>query len=487
MSPATIPECVLVDFHKSEGTVPPGRWGHSAAVINNRLYVFGGEGDQALGDLNVYDPENNQWHTLKACTAESPVPMNGHAACSTGSQMFIYGGRQGRKVLHSLYKLCTESMSWQRCKEGSTMPPALVAHTLTAVGQYGILCFGGQGKKVYNTVHKLDPVTCLWAPFKTVGVIPSPRHGHTAIWDRSDSLIVFGGINSNSQCLADVHVLSLSTGCWSTPQCTGDIPRARANHAAVSWGPNLMLVFGGCDPKAAGRFMNDIFVLDTVTFTWHCLRVMGSPPAPRYWHTMVMLQGKAMVYGGSSATKTFDLLFSISSDWTRELESVAAELGRMSAASNGRTQVPSAAHMRLQFDDMLEQHGAAEALELERRKHNHTTSLLHEEHKKLQAANAEVLQLQLLQDEQHAKHQRQIVNLKDELAQLRCIHLQCVSSLQASKKETLDLQQQIRQQQDQRLQSVIVLDCSEHEVCSAETDEFVVVNLCTCATIIGRS
>jgi hypothetical protein len=32
---------------------------------------------------------------------------------------------------------------------------------------------------------------------------------------------------------------------------------------------------------------------------------------------MVMLQGKAMVYGGSNATRTFDLLFSISSDWTR--------------------------------------------------------------------------------------------------------------------------------------------------------------------------
>ena len=56
MPPATIPDCVLVDFHKSEGTVPPGRWGHSAAVINGRLYVFGGEGDQAFSDLNVYDP-----------------------------------------------------------------------------------------------------------------------------------------------------------------------------------------------------------------------------------------------------------------------------------------------------------------------------------------------------------------------------------------------------------------------------------------------
>jgi hypothetical protein len=45
--------------------------------------------------------------------------------------------------------------------------------------------------------------------------------------------------------------------------------------------------------------------------------VMGSPPAPRYWHTMMMLQGQAMVYGGSNATRTFDRLFSISSDWTR--------------------------------------------------------------------------------------------------------------------------------------------------------------------------
>lgn len=61
-------------------------------------------------------------------------------------------------------------MSWRRCQNGSTTPPALAAHTLTAVGQHGILCFGGHGKKVYNTVHKLDHTTCLWEQFKTIGV-----------------------------------------------------------------------------------------------------------------------------------------------------------------------------------------------------------------------------------------------------------------------------------------------------------------------------
>ena len=32
--------------------------------------------------------------------------MNGHAACCVGSQMYLYGGRQGRKTLHGLYKFC---------------------------------------------------------------------------------------------------------------------------------------------------------------------------------------------------------------------------------------------------------------------------------------------------------------------------------------------------------------------------------------------
>ena len=78
-----------------------------------------------------------------------------------------------------------------------------------------------------------------------------------------------------------------------------------------------MLVFGGCDPKAAGRFMNDVFVLDLLSFTWHNLHIVGTPPAPRYWHTLTMLQGKAAVFGGSNAVRSFDRLFSISDDWAR--------------------------------------------------------------------------------------------------------------------------------------------------------------------------
>lgn len=62
----------------------------------------------------------------------------------------------------------------------------------------------------------------------------------------------------------------------------------------------------------------------------------------------------------------------------------------MSAGSNGRTSVPSASHMRLQLDDMLDQQAAAAALDVEVRSHQHTQTLLQDEHRKLQIASAEV-------------------------------------------------------------------------------------------------
>lgn len=63
---------------------------------------------------------------------------------------------------------------------------------------------------------------------------------------------------SSGLCLSDVHVLSLSTGYWSSPQCSGDIPRARGNHTAVMWTPHLMLVFGGFNQTLAGKIMQAI-------------------------------------------------------------------------------------------------------------------------------------------------------------------------------------------------------------------------------------
>lgn len=50
-----VPECVLFDFLETEGNRPAARWGHTAVVVEQKLIVYGGEGSQAYGDLQVFE------------------------------------------------------------------------------------------------------------------------------------------------------------------------------------------------------------------------------------------------------------------------------------------------------------------------------------------------------------------------------------------------------------------------------------------------
>ena len=80
--------------------MPSGRSG-AAAVLNNRLYVFGGEGneDNPLGTFNqveFYDPAKNTWTKL----APMPLPRHALAAVAVGSRIYLPGGSivQGGRV-----------------------------------------------------------------------------------------------------------------------------------------------------------------------------------------------------------------------------------------------------------------------------------------------------------------------------------------------------------------------------------------------------
>lgn len=49
-------------------------------------------------------------------------------------------------------------------------------------------------------------------------------------------------------------MLSLSTGYWSRPECTGQPPPKRYGHSAVMVAANLMLLFGGCSAQVCSLF-----------------------------------------------------------------------------------------------------------------------------------------------------------------------------------------------------------------------------------------
>jgi N-acetylneuraminic acid mutarotase len=82
---------------KAPITTPRG--GAAGAVLNGRLFVFGGEGNPASGtngvfpNIEAYDPVSNAWETLPPMQ----IPRHGYGAATLDGRIYLAGGatRQG--------------------------------------------------------------------------------------------------------------------------------------------------------------------------------------------------------------------------------------------------------------------------------------------------------------------------------------------------------------------------------------------------------
>ncbi len=70
------------------------RWGHSSAVYDNKIYIFGGRFSNDLNDLLVADLENNIIRAIKT-NSEAPPARRRHCSGFIGSSMLVFGGFNG--------------------------------------------------------------------------------------------------------------------------------------------------------------------------------------------------------------------------------------------------------------------------------------------------------------------------------------------------------------------------------------------------------
>ncbi|XP_031570757.1 kelch domain-containing protein 3-like [Actinia tenebrosa] len=73
--------------------VPYMRYGHSAAVINDVAYIFGGRNDKygACNTLYCFDTRTLTWSKPQTY-GYPPAARDGHTACVIEQKMYIFGG-----------------------------------------------------------------------------------------------------------------------------------------------------------------------------------------------------------------------------------------------------------------------------------------------------------------------------------------------------------------------------------------------------------
>jgi len=78
---------------KQHGTPPDGRLFHTAVLHNGSMYVFGGNSNGYYNDLQRFHLETQRWTLIHQEGGDPPPsPRYGHSAVVFGDSMYIFGG-----------------------------------------------------------------------------------------------------------------------------------------------------------------------------------------------------------------------------------------------------------------------------------------------------------------------------------------------------------------------------------------------------------
>lgn len=126
------------------GGGPSARYGHTASVIEYKLYIFGGRGPKGalFNDLWCLDVERWTWERMSSTTA-APSGRFGHSQLTIGSKIVYFGGWDGSRCFNDLWVYDTEAFSWLKPRVGGTPPRPRFNHITELSPDGRIVVFGG--------------------------------------------------------------------------------------------------------------------------------------------------------------------------------------------------------------------------------------------------------------------------------------------------------------------------------------------------------
>eukprot|EP00271_Cylindrocystis_brebissonii_P004356 TRINITY_DN16001_c0_g1_i1.p1 TRINITY_DN16001_c0_g1~~TRINITY_DN16001_c0_g1_i1.p1 ORF type:complete len:562 (+),score=100.69 TRINITY_DN16001_c0_g1_i1:129-1814(+) len=335
-------QCSSAGGGDCSGDPPSARSGHSAVVVSSssssaaapRLVVFGGLLEKNfLGDVVVLEAGSPaRWFRPECSGSRSPLseeegghagpgpgPRAFHAAAAIDCNVFIFGGRSGKRRLGDFWMLDTDTWQWIELSAYGEHPPPRDFASLTAIGNGRLVLFGGgDGNKWLSDVYVLDTMSLEWRslPIGSVSAgIPSPRCSHSALMVEK-RLLVLGGRGAGGQITGDLWALKglfeegtpPPPASWTQLRLAGAAPSPRCGHTWTALGTQV-IVFGGHGTAGwitrQDVYHNDCTVLDRATVSWRKLNSSHRAlPPPRAYHTMTRLDRRLLLIGGFDGKST---------------------------------------------------------------------------------------------------------------------------------------------------------------------------------------
>ncbi|GAA5906771.1 hypothetical protein JCM6882_003297 [Rhodosporidiobolus microsporus] len=259
---------------ETRGEVPGPRVGHASVSVGNVLIVWGGDTktrpeerqDDGLYLLNL---STREWTRVKTL-GRAPEGRYGHAAAMVGSRFYVFGGQTDDGGFRNdlgwfdLQKLKQGQPRWSFVDyaPGQVVPPPRTGHTCVTHGD-SLYIFGGtDGSYHYNDTWQYDLTTGQWTELACIGYIPVPREGHAATLV-DDVMYVFGGRGVDGKDLEDLAAFKISNHRWFMFQNMGPAPSGRSGHAMATWQTKVLVLGGESYTSQRADDPSVVHVLDT--------------------------------------------------------------------------------------------------------------------------------------------------------------------------------------------------------------------------------
>uniref|UniRef100_UPI00358EE444 attractin-like protein 1 isoform X2 n=1 Tax=Myxine glutinosa TaxID=7769 RepID=UPI00358EE444 len=305
------------------------RTSHEAVVHNGSMWIVGGHAFSYSGFPIVlsYDLRSSSWTRLKPIHIPF-YPRYGHSAAIYEDSIFMYGGRTEQlagNVTDELWVFDIPKRTWSiRVPKTSKLHRkyAAVGHTAHIVeisrrDPVMLVFFGHNPVFGYlSNIQEYNLNTNEWQILETHGALVRGGYGHSSVYDPvKHSVFVHGGckyfVVNHSSFTDDLYRFDVLKASWTVLKSSG-FPRYL--HSAVIIG-GAMLVFGGNTHNdtsvsmGAKCFSADFMAYDIECDVWYNL------PSPelhlykdRFGHSAVAVNGSMYVFGGFNSLILHDLL-----------------------------------------------------------------------------------------------------------------------------------------------------------------------------------
>ncbi|KAB0799598.1 hypothetical protein PPYR_00841 [Photinus pyralis] len=304
----------------------PKRVNHAAVTVDHKIYTFGGyctgESSNEYTSIDVHILNTTTFRWTKHPVSDLPyfenddiVPYKryGHTAVVYQDKIYIWGGRNDHESCGELFCLDTRYHCWTAPETTGAIPPARDGHT-ACVWRHYMYIFGGfeeESDTFARSVHILNLHTMCWKYVHSTGLEPAVRDFHSAACI-NDRMYIFGGrgtelhhslhLREKEVYCNELWYLDLQTHTWCKPHTTGTQPIGRRSHSAFVYN-GKMYIFGGYNALKLQHY-NDLFEYDPITSEWTLIKPQGNGPCSRRRQACIVVSDRVFLFGGTSPKPT---------------------------------------------------------------------------------------------------------------------------------------------------------------------------------------